>query len=97
MSKLKVSGKGKVPESRCLNCGHLMNTVATDRAGVEAKPEPGDNAVCLKCGAVMKLDENLRVRGMTDAEMDELVADHETMDEVARMVQKIHFLKHRDG
>jgi hypothetical protein len=87
----------RVPESRCLNCGARMDGLGTGDRDVEAKPEPGDVAVCIKCGAVMKLDENLRLRGMTEAEMDELTADRAWMDEVARMVRAIHFVKHMAG
>jgi hypothetical protein len=83
----------RVPESVCLNCGAPLNMVGTGDANVEAKPEPGDVTVCIKCGGVMKLDENLRLRGMSDREMDELVADREWMDQVARMVQRVYFVK----
>jgi hypothetical protein len=83
----------RVPESACLNCGHLLNALGTGDLNVEAKPEPGDVTVCIKCGAVMKLDQDLRPRGMSDQEMDELVADREWMDEVARVVQTVHFIR----
>jgi hypothetical protein len=62
-----------------------------------ADPRPGDVTVCIRCGAVMRLDDNLRVRGMTDAEMDELVADRKWMNQVAKMVGAIHFMKHMAG
>lgn len=87
----------RVPESRCLNCGALMNALGTGDRHVEAKPEPGDVSVCIRCGAVMKLDGELRLRGMTNEEMDELTADRAWMDQIAKMVQKIHFVKHMQG
>jgi hypothetical protein len=86
----------QIPECRCLSCGRPMDALGTPD-GAEAKPAPGDIAVCLRCGAVMKLDENLKLRGMTEAEMDELVADQAWMDEVAQLVGAIHFLKHMAG
>ena len=48
----------------------------------------------LRCGAVMKLGPDLGLAGFTDAEMDALVQDHEWMDQIARMVQRVHFVKH---
>lgn len=86
-----------VPESRCLNCGHAMNAVGTADLNDIALPSPGDVTVCIRCGAVMMLDENLRLRGMSDAEMDELVADTEWMGQIAKMVRAIHFVKHMEG
>jgi hypothetical protein len=87
----------RVPESRCLNCGKLMDALGTGDYDVPADPHPGDVTICIKCGAVMRLDGNLRMRGMTDAEMDELVADKEWMNQVAKMVGAIHFMKHMEG
>lgn len=87
----------RTPECNCLNCGKLLSALGTGDPTVEAKPEPGDVTVCLRCGAVMKLADDLRVRGMTDAEMDELIADKEWMNHVARMVKAIQFMKHMKG
>lgn len=89
----------KVPESNCLNCGALMSALGTGDRAVEARPEPGDAnvAVCINCGAVMMLDEQLRLRGMTEEEMNELTSDRAFMDQVARMVHRVHFVKHMLG
>lgn len=97
MKRNSTPDVARVPVSRCLDCHALMDALGTGDRDVEAQPNPGDVAVCIKCGAVMKLDNNLRLRGMTDAEMDELIADRQFMDQIARMVQKIHFLKHLQG
>lgn len=87
----------KVSESRCLSCGAHLDALGTGNRAVEAKPEPGDAAVCIKCGAVMMLDEQLRLRGMTQEEMDELKANRAWMNEIARMVHRVHFVKHIFG
>lgn len=96
-----MSDVAMVPESRCLACGYRMNAVGSAQAGVEARPEPGDVAVCIACGAVMKLDDHLRLRGMSEPEMDALVGDKAWMDEIARMVGRVHFVtqvaKHQRG
>ena len=83
----------RVPESVCLNCGAPMNMLGTADVEVEAKPEPGHVAVCIKCGGVMKLDQDLRLRGMSAQEMDELVADREWMDQIAKVVRKVYFVR----
>jgi Zn ribbon nucleic-acid-binding protein len=84
----------KIPECKCLFCGHNMNASASVD-GTLNLPEPGDLVLCLKCGAVMKHADDMSVRGMTDEEMDELIADTETMDELAKAVQGIHFIRAR--
>jgi hypothetical protein len=35
----------------------------------------------------------MTLRGMTDAEMDELIADTETMDELAKNAKRIHIMR----
>ena len=45
--------------------------------GEAAMAEAGDVTVWIRCGAVMKLDDDLRPRSLTDAEAEELMADRE--------------------
>lgn len=81
-----------IPECNCLKCGKKMNASgSTD--GSPHLPEPGDLVLCIKCGAVMKHADDMTLRGMTEQEMDELVADTETMDELAKNVQRIHIMR----
>lgn len=87
----------RVPESRCLDCGKTLDALGTGDKALAARPEPGDVTVCIRCGAVMKLDEKLRLRGLTDAEMDELVNSRETMQELAKVVRAIHVVRHMVG
>lgn len=87
----------RTPECVCLNCGKVFDALGTGDLNVAADPQPGDVTVCIRCGAVMKIGDNLRVRGMTDAEMDELQADTEWMNQVARLVKTIHFMRHMIG
>jgi hypothetical protein len=55
-----------IPKSRCLNCGE-EHTGALDAFG-DAKPKPGDFAVCIKCGHIMAYDKKLRLRNPTRRE-----------------------------
>lgn len=82
----------KLPECHCLQCGHKMNASGSVDGSLDL-PEPGDLVLCLKCGAVMKHADDMSVRGMTEQEMDELIADTETMDELAKNVQRIHIMR----
>lgn len=96
---MKARGRdvARTPECRCLNCGARLDAVGTGDPAVEAHPLPGDVTVCIRCGAVMKLDDALRLRGMSEVEMDELVNDKEWMDQVAKIVRAVYFIKHIDG
>ena len=80
----------RMPESRCLNCGHKFNAAGSIDA--DQAPEPGNICLCIKCGAVMLYAEDLTVRGMTREEMDDLSNDAEAMNFLARQVRKIYML-----
>lgn len=91
-----MSDYRKIPECHCLHCGHKMNASgSTDGSGV--LPQPGDLVLCIRCGAVMKHADDMTLRGMSDAEMDELQADTETMNDLAKYVQRIHIIRHITG
>jgi hypothetical protein len=96
MAKKNEPGVTRTPEGRCLNCGYKINTSGTADAS-DGAPTEGCLLVCLKCGAVMMYDRDLKPRGMTDAEMDELTADQEAMDDLARIVKRVHLVKHLSG
>ena len=80
----------RTPECHCLNCGHKFDAAGAINA--EDAPEPGNICLCIECGAVMMYAEDLTVRGMTREEMDAICNDAETMNFLARQVQKIHML-----
>lgn len=85
-------GIAKLPPSKCLECGNALNAAGSLEHFGEL-PKPGDLCVCGKCGAVMRYADDLTPRGMTEAEMDELTADTETMDEIARTVAVVHLVR----
>lgn len=80
----------RLPECRCLNCNHPLD--AAGGVNTDDAPEPGNICLCIECGAVMMYAEDLTVRGMTREEMDDLCNDAETMQFLARQVQKIHMI-----
>jgi hypothetical protein len=82
----------RIPECKCLDCGHKVNASGSTDGSPEL-PGPGDLVVCIRCGAVMVHADDMSLRGMTDAEMDALVADTETMNELAKNVRRIHIMR----
>lgn len=82
------------PLNKCLNCGYKINAAGTPDGSAGAPPTDGSLAVCLKCGAVMAYAHDLTLRGLTDAEMDEIINERETMDVLAHLVRRIHFIRH---
>jgi hypothetical protein len=59
--------------SMCTNCGYEMDTAS----GVTHKeaPKPGAISICLKCSHIMAFGDGLKLRNLTDQEMEE-VAGH---------------------
>jgi hypothetical protein len=85
----------RTPECRCLGCGKRLDAVgpvAPDGSDANDRPSPGDVTVCLRCGAVMMLAEDLTVRGMTEAEMDLLCNDKGYMNFLAGVVRNIRMI-----
>lgn len=87
---------GGEPEGRCLYCG-AERAFGPGDPNDTAPPNPGDIVVCIQCGGVMILDYGLALRAMTGAEMDRLLADHPTLDQVASAVRRIRSIKHSRG
>ena len=77
----------KTPECRCLHCGHPLT--ATTGVNHNERPGPGDVVICWTCGAIMKFANDLTVRGMTDQEAKDLLADPEYSRYLAKIVRRI--------
>lgn len=86
-------GTRRITPKPCLRCGVPLNAIGMITEGDARGPQPGDPVVCIRCGGVMTM-ENGELRGFTDAEMDELTADAETMADLARMVQRVYLVRH---
>jgi hypothetical protein len=86
-----MSDVTRIPPAKCLQCDSRLNALGALEG--EPQPEPGSLIVCIRCGAVMMASDDLTPRGMTDAEMDEVLADRATMDDLARLVARVHFVQ----
>ena len=85
----------RIPVTQCLECGTTLSGIGDLEDGDGPAPGPGDPVACIRCGAVATVDGDGALRGFTDREMDELIADRAAMDGLARLVQNIHLLKHQ--
>lgn len=83
------------PECACLYCGRRVNAAGSPDGSPIPAPAEGDVTICMRCGAVMRFNAAGKVRGMSDAEMDELIADAEYMNMLARLVRRIRFIRAR--
>lgn len=77
----------RTPESHCLICGYKLD--AATGLGHDEGPRPGSITICFRCGAVMKLDDELKARAMTEKEQAEIHADPQLMEFLNRVTQKI--------
>lgn len=84
----------RTPECQCLHCGAKMNAAGSIEG--HNSPSPGSLALCIRCGAVMMYAEDLTLRGMTEEEMLDIASDVETVQFLARQVQKIRMLPKRN-
>jgi hypothetical protein len=56
-------------------------------------PGAGDVAVCLRCGAAMRYNADLSVRGMTPEEVDEITNDPHFLQELTKVVLGVHIVR----
>jgi hypothetical protein len=86
-----VASTFEIPESHCLNCGRALTRISDLRS--QAVPVPGSLVVCIYCSSVMAVADDLSMRGMTDDEIDQLLADEETVGDLREMVARVRFAK----
>ena len=60
----------EMPLSYCPSCGYKMN--AATSLENDAVPKSGDFSVCLRCGEILRFDENLLLRVVPLKEWDTL-------------------------
>lgn len=86
----------RTPKNHCLNCGHIIDAVEpADGSGDAAGPN--DLTQCLKCGAVMALDDELRLRPLTPEEIAEVRGDAGLVAELMRRTKMILWLQASRG
>lgn len=71
-----------LPASSCPECG--KNLDVTEGTG---KPKPGDFTLCAYCASVNTFDEDLKIRALTDEEVEE-VAQHAGVQFIRYAIQK---------
>lgn len=76
------SGEPRVPDSACPNCGEVIDAVGMLGVNNPPLPTANDLAICGYCAAIYKFTEELKPRGLTRAEIDELAADKEWVAEL---------------
>lgn len=79
-----------LPKSKCLNCGHNINVAGSLKE--DTKPESGDTVLCIKCGGVMKLSDDLKPRALIEQERIAIIEDKDYMDFLIKHVQRIRFI-----
>lgn len=82
----------QTPVNSSLACGYKFDT-ASHPVGADVAVTPGSLSVCLKCGAVAKFANDLRVIPLTDKEAQEIASSPETMRELRKLVSAIHFVQ----
>ena len=80
----------RVPEHHCLNCDATLNGVG-DPAGRDT-PTPGHLVVCIHCGAVMALADDLTCRPLTQQEVADIKADPDLQSQLGQLVNSIYYV-----
>jgi len=73
MTRTIVGTDVTIPESTCINCGHV-----NDRAfalGADIRPCPGDVTICVECGHLMVFTDDLRFRNPNSDELKRFAGD----------------------
>jgi hypothetical protein len=74
----------RVPLSLCTKCARPLTAATETDGGPEHRPDPGAISICAYCGYLMIFDTNLRLRELTEAELDEIMSDRELSFTVLR-------------
>jgi hypothetical protein len=74
---IPVGETTRIGEVRCPLCRAEIDTVTASEMNPASLPESGDVTVCLYCGAVLIIGNDLKPRKPTDAELADIVASKE--------------------
>ena len=80
-------GDGREVPAECPNCGtvHDMASAVDDNVW----PKPGDASICIMCGHLSVFDEHLKLRHMTDDEVDKYAGD----DRIVAAMTALHYVR----
>jgi hypothetical protein len=84
----------RTPESHCLICGYKLD--AATGVNRDDRPRPNSIVVCFRCGAAMKMDDDLKPRAMTEEEAAKIRADPQLMKFLDLVTQKIRTMPKMD-
>jgi hypothetical protein len=74
---IPVGETTRIGKSRCPFCRAELDAVTAAEVNPLDLPEPGSVTVCLYCGAVLIIGNDLKPRKPTDAELADIVASKE--------------------
>lgn len=80
---MNADGPHRMPTTTC-RCGKPLNA-ATEAGPDETPPNPGDLSMCFYCGYLHTFADDLTLRELTEAELDEFMRDPELTGIVQRM------------
>lgn len=80
------------PKHPCYACGTEIDSIS-DLQDSQLAPKPGDFSVCLKCGALLILDERLVGRKPTQEEKIAIMNDRDNAVQIKIIRQGITYLK----
>lgn len=79
-----------MPPSNCLDCGKVLDAATGITGGT---PAAGCLSICIYCGAVTMYGDDLRLRPLTEVEIEDIQKDIETVKLLKRATSLIHFYK----
>ena len=84
-----------VGSTTCPECGARLNAVGGHKAGGTAgeTAQPGAISICGKCGAAMVIGDDMKLRGFTDAEAEEVLKDPAWLEVLAKATLAVHLYR----
>lgn len=81
------------PDSFCPHCGQLWTGAGTTPDEPHPRqPEPGDPAVCIGCAALNVYGDDLLLRAVTDADLDDWVKQPGLLDHLREAQRRVALL-----
>lgn len=67
----------RLPETKCLNCGHKLDAASSIKH--DNAPKPGDVTLCIECSHIMIFTQDMGLRNLSSEEMDEIAKDDDVL------------------
>lgn len=84
-------GTPRTTPTACFSCGNLLDAAQSVKGG--EVPSAGTISVCFYCSSIAIFDEDLSLRGFTEEELQNLMADAAAMATIARAVGACRFIR----